>query len=95
VPEPQTKPKPKPLLATDIVVDRNDPAVVIVTLNRPERRNALTFAMWTELGRIFADLSADPNVRAIILTGAGGAFSAGADISEYPAVRATVEDGHT
>ena len=93
--EPQAKPKPKPLLATDIVVDRNDPAVVIVTLNRPERRNALTRAMWTELGRIFADLSADANVRAIILTGAGGAFSAGADISEFPAVRATVEDGHS
>lgn len=93
--EPQSKPKPKPLLASDIIVDRSDPAIVTVTVNRPERRNALTLAMWTEIGRIFSDLSADPIVRAIILTGAGGVFCAGADISEFPAVRATVEDGHT
>ncbi len=76
--EPQSKPKPKPLLASDIIVDRSDPAIVIVTVNRPERRNALTLAMWTEIGRIFSDLSADPIVRAIILTGAGGVFCAGA-----------------
>lgn len=94
VSEPKSKPQPKPLLASDIIVERNNPAIATVTLNRPERRNALTLAMWTELGRIFADLSADATVRAIILTGAGGAFSAGADISEFPAVRATVEDGH-
>ena len=93
--EPQSKPKSKPLLASDIIVDRNNPAIVTVTVNRPERRNALTLAMWTELGRIFSDLSADPIVRAIILTGAGGVFCAGADISEFSAVRATVEDGHT
>ncbi len=91
----QPQPKPKPLLPTDIVVDRTNPAIVTVTLNRPERRNALTLAMWTELGRIFSGLSGDATVRAVILTGAGGAFSAGADISEFPAVRATVEDGHT
>jgi enoyl-CoA hydratase/carnithine racemase len=86
-------PQPKFLLPSDLLVDRSDPAIVTVTLNRPERRNALTLAMWTELGRIFADLGADPAVRAIIITGAGGAFSAGADISEFPAVRHTVEDG--
>ena len=94
MPELLSKPKPTPLSATHILVDRNDPAVVTVTLNRPERRNALTLAMWTELGRIFSGLSTDAAVRAVILTGAGGAFSAGADISEFPAVRATVEDGH-
>ncbi len=94
MPEPQSKPRPTPLAATDILVDRNDPAVVTVTINRPARRNALTLAMWTELGRIFSSLSTDAAVRAVILTGAGGAFSAGADISEFSAVRATVEDGH-
>ena len=95
MPDPRSKPRATPLSATDILVDRNDPAVVTVTLNRLERRNAVTLAMWTELGRIFSDLSDDRAVRAVILTGAGGAFSAGADISEFPAVRATVEDGHT
>lgn len=93
MPEPKSKPQPKPLLPSDIIVDRSDPVVVTVTLNRPERRNALTLAMWTELGRVFSDLSADSAVRAVILTGAGGAFSAGADISEFPAIRETVEEG--
>ena len=89
------KPKSKPqhLLPSDIIVDRSEPAIVTVMLNRPKRRNALTLAMWTELGRIFSDLSAESAVRAVILTGADGAFSAGADISEFPAVRETVEEG--
>lgn len=87
------KPQPKPLLPSDIIVDRGDAAIVTVTINRPERRNALTRAMWAELGRVFSSLSAESAVRAVILTGAGGTFSAGADISEFPAVRATVEDG--
>lgn len=86
-------PAPKALLATDILVDRDDPAVAVVTINRPQRRNAVTLAMWMELGRIFSSLSAEPEVRAVILSGAGGAFCAGADISEFAAVRATVEDG--
>jgi enoyl-CoA hydratase/carnithine racemase len=80
-----------PLLGSDITIDCSDPAVVTVTLNRPERRNAVTLAMWIELGRIFSSFCADRAVRAIILTGAGGAFSAGADISEFHAVRKTVE----
>jgi enoyl-CoA hydratase/carnithine racemase len=81
------------LLPTDILVDHSDPAVVTVTLNRPERRNALTLAMWTELNRIFSSLNAEPAVRAVILTGASSAFSSGADISEFPAVRETIEEG--
>lgn len=86
-------PDPKPLSPTDLVIDRGDPAVVVVTINRPDRRNAVTLAMWKELGRIFTGFSAERAVRAVILTGAGGSFSAGADISEFPAVRASVEDG--
>ncbi len=86
-------PLPTPLAPTDLLVDRSDPATAIVTLNRPARRNALTLAMWNELGRIVTRLGEAPEIRAIILTGAGAAFSAGADISEFPAVRATIEDG--
>jgi enoyl-CoA hydratase/carnithine racemase len=93
VTKPKSKLQPKPLLASDIIVDRSDPAVITITLNRSERRNAVTLSMWTELGRIFSNLGADSAVRAIILTGAGGSFSAGADISEFPAVRETVEEG--
>ena len=65
--------------------------VAVVTLNRPERRNAMSLAMWQELPEIMRELDADPSVRGILLTGAGGHFSAGADISEFGQVRATVE----
>ena len=85
--------QPKPLQPTDFLIDQSDPAVAVVTINRPERRNALSLAMWKELGAIFARLGADPAIRAIILTGGPKAFCAGADISEFPAVRRTVEDG--
>lgn len=87
-------PKPTPFDPSELQVDRSDPAVAIVRINRPTRRNALTLAMWREIGNVFERLGQDAELRAIILVGEGGAFSAGADISEFPAVRATPEDGH-
>lgn len=64
------------------IVSREGPAAIL-TINRPERRNALTRAMWDELPAIAAQLEADASVRAVILRGAGGrAFSAGADLAE-------------
>ncbi len=61
------------------------------TLNKPAKRNAISFAMWRRLGEVFADFRAREDVRVVILTGAGGHFSAGADISEFPELRATPE----
>jgi enoyl-CoA hydratase/carnithine racemase len=58
------------------VVDR----VAIVTLNRPERLNAFTGRMGDELGRAYARCDADDEVRAVVVTGAGDAFCAGADL---------------
>jgi enoyl-CoA hydratase len=59
--------------------------VGVVTLNRPRQHNALSLAGWTGLVAAFARLAADNRVRAVVLRGAGGrAFSAGADISEFP-----------
>jgi enoyl-CoA hydratase/carnithine racemase len=56
----------------------------IVTFNRPQAHNALTFAMYDRLGEICATLPEDGSVRAIIVTGAGGrAFGAGTDISLF------------
>jgi len=56
---------------------------VLVTLDRPDRRNALDRATVAELGRIGRELSADASVRAVVLTGAGDrAFCAGADLKE-------------
>ena len=70
-----------------IEVDRTDPACVVVTLNRPEKRNALSLALWRELAAIFTELEGDAEARVVILTGAGGYFCAGADISEFAEVR--------
>ena len=70
----------------DVLVEI-DGAVATVTLNRPAQRNAMTLAMWREVGRRFEELGRDKAVRAILLTGAGGSFSVGADVSEFEAVR--------
>jgi enoyl-CoA hydratase/carnithine racemase len=66
--------------------------VAVVTLNRPAVRNAMTLAMWQGIAEIFTRLGQDPDVRAIILTGAGGNFSVGADVSEFSQVRSSIEE---
>ena len=53
-----------------------------VTLNRPDRRNALSLALMTELREVVAALGADPATRAIVIAGAGPGFSAGHDLGE-------------
>lgn len=67
-----------------VVKDR----IGIVTLNRPDRRNAITLSMWRAIATIFVELGSDREIRAVVLTGAGGNFSVGADISEFATVRA-------
>lgn len=59
-----------------------DHHVAIVTINRPERRNAITFAMRQQFQDIFQELQDDNEIRAIVLTGAGGDFAAGADVGD-------------
>jgi 2-(1,2-epoxy-1,2-dihydrophenyl)acetyl-CoA isomerase len=54
--------------------------VAIITLNRPQARNALSTAMLTELARVLAECELDPEVKCIVLTGAGKGFCAGGDI---------------
>lgn len=56
-------------------------AIAYVTLNRPDKLNAMNAAMHEELGRVWADFQADPALRAAILSGNGRCFSAGADLS--------------
>ncbi|WP_209318519.1 enoyl-CoA hydratase [Falsiroseomonas selenitidurans] len=59
-----------------------------VTFNNPERHNAVSMEMWEALERIMADFTADPEVRVVVLTGAGGrAFVSGADISKFESER--------
>jgi len=57
-------------------------SVATITLNRPERLNALTFAVYTELRDAFRTLDTEPGVRAIVITGAGRAFCSGGDVED-------------
>ena len=60
-----------------------------ITINRPARRNAMSQQMWRELGAAAALASRDTSVRVVVIRGAGDAFSAGADISEFESIYAT------
>jgi enoyl-CoA hydratase/carnithine racemase len=68
--------------------------VATITLDRPERKNPLTFESYAELVQAFRDLAHQPDIRALVLTGAGGNFSSGGDVHEIigPLVRMN-EDG--
>jgi enoyl-CoA hydratase/carnithine racemase len=70
----------------DILLTRQE-SVAIVSLNRPEVRNAVTLSMWRELAGIFSNIANDDDVRAIVLTGAGADFCVGADVSEFDQIR--------
>ncbi len=59
----------------------HDGQIGVLTLNRPQARNAINETMIRELGKALARIEADVNLRALILTGAGNNFSAGGDIS--------------
>ncbi|KQX43167.1 MULTISPECIES: enoyl-CoA hydratase-related protein [Ensifer] len=76
---------------SNILVE-NAGGVALVTLNRPQHRNAVTYEMWQQLADLFERFNHDSAVRSIILTGAGADFSAGADISEFEAVREGLEE---
>lgn len=65
----------------DLVHQRIDGPVATLTLNRPDKRNALNDELVTALRRALADIAGDAFVRAIVLTGAGSVFSAGADLA--------------
>ncbi len=63
-------------------VDSENPGVRILTINRPEAMNSFNVHLFLEMKKTFEALGQDPSVRAIVLTGAGRAFCAGADISD-------------
>ena len=61
--------------------ERRDHGVLLVTLNRPEKYNAADEEMHSELARVWTAVSADPETRVAVVTGAGKAFSAGGDLA--------------
>jgi len=68
--------------------------VATITLNRPEMLNAWTPTMGTELDEAFAEYDSDDEVRVIVVTGAGRAFCAGADLKEMAAGLDSYPTGH-
>lgn len=62
-----------------------------LVFTRPEKKNAITYEMWSAIPGVVADVEADPEVIALVIAGAGGDFSAGADISEFGRLRSTAE----
>jgi len=57
--------------------------VRLVTFNRPEKKNAINNAMWEGLGQAFREADENPGIHCLVLTGAGGNFSAGVDLASF------------
>lgn len=77
---------------SDKMLASKEGRVGIMTFNNPEKRNAVSYEMWVAAEEILTDFAADPEVRVVVLTGAGGkAFVSGADISKFESERATQE----
>jgi enoyl-CoA hydratase/carnithine racemase len=76
----------------DLVRIERQGQVARVTLDRPDKLNAVNNAMWDRLGELFGEFDADAELRCVIVAGAGErAFSVGADIGEFEANRSSVE----
>jgi len=79
-----------------ISIDQRDGGVVLATLNRPDRLNAVNAQMHHELAWLTRDVDADPSAKVLVITGAGRAFCAGGDFGPQPATSdpgMTLEEG--
>jgi len=90
---PEIGPKHQPVLCR-----RDADGVAVVTIDRPERRNALNLEVKSRIAEVVSELVADDNVRVIVLTGSGDYFVAGTDIAEMatmtPAQHVTLGTDH-
>jgi enoyl-CoA hydratase/carnithine racemase len=67
--------------------------ILLVQITQLNKRNAVTLSMWQDFEKVFMTATFDKSVRCIVLAGADGHFSAGADISEFDEVRADATAG--
>src|SRR5438034_173088 len=65
-----------------VLIEKQSPQITVITLNRPERRNALTLELLTQLCAAIKVASDEPQTRVVILRGAGAAFCTGLDLKE-------------
>lgn len=83
-------------LDTERMLAHIDGAVGFMTFNNPPRHNALSLEMWAGIADILENFEADPNIRVVVMSGAGGkAFISGADISEFNKVRNNAAQAET
>ena len=69
---------------TDKIITKKDGAIGRIIFNNPDKLNAISLEMWEGMSTIMADFDSDPNIRVIVVSGAGGvSFIAGADVSKY------------
>src|SRR3954464_2388303 len=79
-----------PVQATEDLIYGVEDGIARITFNRPQARNALTFAMYEQMAAICESVNADRSIKAMILTGAGDkAFASGTDISQFRAFKTT------
>jgi len=77
---------------TEKMLARRDGAIGHMIFNQPEKRNAVSLEMWQAAEKILQDFEADPEIRVLVLSGAGGkSFVAGADISEFEKQRGSAD----
>lgn len=93
-PERRTAPAPPaPADSSHILFDVRD-GVALLTVNRPEQRNAMTWAMYQRLVDVCGEVDRDDRIRVLVISGSGGrAFISGTDISQFPAFRGNPQAG--
>ena len=75
------------------ILSSKDRGIGRLIFNNPDRRNAMSLEMWKNTTRVLNEFDEDPEVRVIVLTGAGGkAFVSGADISKFESERSSIEE---
>jgi enoyl-CoA hydratase/carnithine racemase len=72
-------------MARETIRTRHEDGILVVTFDRPGRKNAFNHQMWCELRDVMAEAHEDDAVRVVVMTGAGSAFTAGADLAEMAA----------
>jgi len=68
---------------SELVLTRLEDTTLVITMNRPDRKNALTLAMYTAMANALHGAAGDPNVTAVVIEGAGSAFCAGNDLTDF------------
>ena len=79
-------------MAYELLLLEREPPLATITLNRPDKRNALSHALRLELAAAIGELDTDDEVSVVIMTGAGPVFCAGFDLSEFQPGKEVFQD---